>query len=62
MERIHCVSPMGTGVGEWLNNIQKLHDRAGPSVGNDQRKIIRFLGAYMQEVNRLSIDLILAEA
>ena len=57
MERVRRAPAMCRGVGERLDDLQLLDDRARPPVGDDQRQRILVLRANMDEVDVQSIDL-----
>jgi hypothetical protein len=40
IEGIWCNSAMRRGIGERINDLQLLDDRAGPAVGDDDRQCI----------------------
>ena len=44
MESVRCASTMGCGIGQEVDNLHLLDDRAGPSVRNDQRQRILVFG------------------
>jgi len=44
-------------VGQWIDDLELLDDRARPSVGDDQWKGIRMLRPDMDEVNVETVDL-----
>ena len=41
MERVGGVAAMRGRVREWLDNLVKLDDRAGPAMSHDQRRRVR---------------------
>ena len=50
------VAAVGSWVGQRTDQIHELGDRAGVSVGDDQRQGVRFGGSDVQEVDPLSVD------
>jgi hypothetical protein len=44
------------GIGERLDDLQLLDDRAGPPVGDDQRQRVLMLGADVDEMNVEPVD------
>jgi hypothetical protein len=40
MERIGCAAAMRRGIGQRIDDLHLFDDRAGPSVGNDERQCI----------------------
>src|SRR5215208_5384739 len=57
MERVRCARAMSRWIGQWLDDLQLLDDRAGPSVQDDERQRIFMLRADVDEVNVQPIDL-----
>jgi len=57
MESVGCTGAMCRGIGEWLDDLQLLDDRAGPPVRDDERQGIVMLRANMNEMNVEPIDL-----
>ena len=57
MERVRRARAMRRGIGERLDDLQLLDDRARPPVGDDQRQRVLVLGAQMDEVNVDAVDL-----
>ena len=57
MERIRCAPAMRGGIGQGIDDLHLLDDRAGPSVRDDERQRVVVLRANMNEVNVQSIDL-----
>ena len=57
MERIRCARPMRRGVGERLDDLQLLDDRARPPVRHDQRQRILVPGANVDEVDVEAVDI-----
>ena len=48
---------MRRGIGEWLDDLQLLDDRARPPMGDDQRQRILMPGANVNEMNVQPVDL-----
>ncbi len=57
VERVRRVAAMCPGVGQRTDDVQELHDRAGPAVDQDQRQRVRLARAHVQEVDVLPVDL-----
>src|SRR5260221_2208393 len=57
MERIRCARAMCRGIGQWIDNLYLLDDRAGPSVGDNERQRIFMPRTNVNEVNVQPIDL-----
>src|SRR5438105_1096278 len=57
MESVRCASAVCRGIGEWIDNLQLLDDRAGPSVRDDERQRIFVLRTNVNEVNVEPVDL-----
>ena len=57
VERVGRVAAVGARVGQRADDVQELHDRAGPAVGQDQRQRVRLGRAHVQEVDVLPVDL-----
>jgi len=57
MESVGCTGAMCRGIGEWLDDLQLLDDRAGPPVRDDERQGIVMLRANVNEMNVEPIDL-----
>ena len=57
MESVRCARTMGRGIGEWINNLQLLDDRAGPAVRDDERQGIIMVRADVNEMNVEPVDL-----
>ena len=57
MERIRCAPAVRRGIGQRIDDLQLLDDRAGPSVRDDERQRILVLRADVNEVNVEPIDL-----
>jgi NADPH:quinone reductase-like Zn-dependent oxidoreductase len=43
VERVGCAPAISGGIGEWIDDLQLLDDRAGPSVGNNERQRVCML-------------------
>jgi hypothetical protein len=56
MEGILRASAMRSGIGERLDDLHLLDDRAGPSVRHDQRQRILVLGSNMNEMDVEPVD------
>ena len=50
------VAAVGARVGERADDVQELHDRAGPTVGQDQGQGVGFRGADVREVDVGPVD------
>jgi hypothetical protein len=48
---------MCRGIGNWIDDLQLLNDRAGPPVRDDQRQCIFMFGTNMNKMNVEPIDL-----
>jgi hypothetical protein len=48
--------PVSAGISERLDDVEELHDRAGPAVRDDQRQRPRLGGAQVQEVDVGAVD------
>ena len=57
MEGIRHASAMGGGIGERLDELKLLDDRARPSVSDDDRQCIFMLRTHVNEMNVQSVDL-----
>ena len=57
MESVGCTGAMCRGIGEWLDDLQLLDDRAGPPVRDDERQGIVILRANVYVMNVEPIDL-----
>ncbi len=57
MERVGCARAVRRGIGERLDDLQLLDDRARPPVGDDQRQRVLVLRANVNEMNVQPIDL-----
>jgi hypothetical protein len=47
---------MSRGIGQWLDDLQLLNDRAGPAVIDDQRQRVLTLRTNVNEVNVEAVD------
>src|SRR6266576_6046275 len=56
MESVRCARAMGRGIGEWIDNLQLLDDRAGPPVGDDQWQRTFVFRTNMKEMNVEAVD------
>src|SRR4030095_11291956 len=56
MEGVGGLAAMSFGVGQPRDDVEKLHDRAGPAVHEKQRKGVGTSGASVDEMDRLAID------
>src|ERR1700749_1631260 len=56
-DRVRRAAAVRRGVGERLDDLQLLEDRAGPPVRDDQRQRVLMLGADVDEMNVQSVDL-----
>ena len=57
MERVRRARAVRGGIGERLDDLQLLDDRAGPPVRDDQRQRVLVLGADVDEMNVEPVDL-----
>src|SRR5918995_2077678 len=57
MERVRCARAMSRWIGQWLDDLQLLDDRAGPSVQDDEWHRIFMLRTNVNEVDVQPIDL-----
>ena len=57
MERVRRARAMCRGIGQWIDDLQLLDDRAGPSVRDDERHRILMLRANVNEMDVQPIDL-----
>src|SRR5690348_6667722 len=56
MERVRCASAMSRRVGQGIDNLELLDDRAGPAMRDDERKGIVMPGTNVDEMNVQSVD------
>src|SRR2546430_7952023 len=57
MKGIARIATMSAWISQWADQLQELHWRTGPAMGEDQRQGIGLGGAHMHEVYGLTIDL-----
>src|SRR5258708_28367729 len=57
MESVRCARAMCRGIGQWIDDLQLLDDRAGPSVRDDERQRIFTFRTNVNEMNVQPIDL-----
>jgi hypothetical protein len=57
MERVRLARAVRRGIGERLDDLQLLDDRARPPVRDDQRQCGLVLGADVDEMNAQTVDL-----
>ena len=57
VEGVRCAPAMGRGIGQRIDDLQLLDDRAGPSVRDDHRQRILMLRAHVDEMNVEPVDL-----
>ncbi len=57
VEGIRCTPAMRRGIGQRLDDLQLLDDRAGPSMRDDHRQRILVLGTHVDEMNVEPVDL-----
>src|SRR5215469_921936 len=57
MERVLCGAAVRSGVSEGIDYFEKLDDRSGPAVCQDQGLSVSVMGADVKEVNREAIEL-----
>src|SRR3954453_15108276 len=57
MERICRARAVCRGVGQWIDDLELLDDRAGPSVANEERQGILMFRTNMNEMDIEPIDL-----
>ena len=57
MESVRCLAAMGRRIGQGVDDLQLLDDRAGPSVRDDERQRVFVLRTNVNEVNVDPIDL-----
>ena len=57
MEGVRCAAAMRRGIGQRIDDLHLLDDRAGPSVRDDERQRIFMLRADVNEVNVQPVDL-----
>ena len=57
MEGVRRAAAMGRGIGQRLDDLQLLDDRAGPAVRDDERQRILMLRADVDEMDVQPVDL-----
>jgi hypothetical protein len=57
MKRICSAGAVGRRIGQWIDDLQLLDDRARPSVTDEQRQRILMLGANVDEMDVEPVDL-----
>ena len=57
MEGVRCAPAVCRGIGQWIDDLQLLDDRAGPSVIDDERQRVFMLRTNVDEVNVEPVDL-----
>jgi hypothetical protein len=57
MERVRCARAVRHGIGQSIDNLQLLDDRARPSVIDDERQRVFMLRTNVNEVNVQPVDL-----
>jgi hypothetical protein len=57
VESIRCARAVCRGVGERIDDLQLLDDRAGPAMVDDERQRVLVLGADMDEMDVEPVDL-----
>jgi hypothetical protein len=57
MESVRCATAVCRGIGQRINDLQLLDDRAGPPVCDDQRQRIFMLRTNVNEMDVQPIDL-----
>jgi hypothetical protein len=57
MEGIRCARAMRRGIGQWIDDLQLLDDRAGPPVVDDERQRIFMFRTNMNKMNVEPVDL-----
>ena len=57
MEGVRCARAMRRGIGESIDDLQLLDDRAGPAVIDDERQRVFMLRTNVNEVNVEPVDL-----
>src|SRR5258708_23771841 len=51
MERVRCARAMCRGIGQWIDNLQLLDDRPGPSMRDDERQRVFMFRTNVNEMN-----------
>jgi hypothetical protein len=57
MESVRFARAMCRGIGQWIDDLQLLDDRAGPSVRDEERQRIFMFRTNVNEMNVQPIDL-----
>ena len=57
MEGVRCAPAICRRIGQWIDDLQLLDDRAGPSVRDDERQRIFMFRTNVNEMNVQPIDL-----
>ena len=57
MERVRCARAMCRWIGQWIDNLQLLDDRPGPSMGDDERQRVFMFRTNVNEMNVDPVDL-----
>ena len=57
MERVRCAPAMRRRIGQRIDDLHLLDDRAGPAVRDDHRQRIFMLRAHVNEMNVEPVDL-----
>ena len=57
MERVRCARAVRRGIGERIDDLQLLDDRAGPSMRDDERQRIFMFRTNVNEMNVEPVDL-----
>ena len=57
MERVRCAPAVCRGIGQRIDDLHLLDDRAGPSVRDDERQRIFMFRTNVNEMNVQPIDL-----
>ena len=57
VEGVRRVAAVRARVGQRVDHVEELGDRAGPAVGEQQRRRVRLGGAHVQEVHPGAVDL-----
>src|SRR5215212_76622 len=57
MKRVRCARAVRGRIGKWIDDLQLLDDRAGPSVRDDERQRVVMLRANVDEMDVEPIDL-----
>jgi hypothetical protein len=57
MESVRCIAAMRRRIGQGIDDLQLLDDRAGPSVGDDERQRVFMLRTNVDEMDVDPVDL-----